>query len=63
MLKEIPKSNKWKISNSTRPELTTKQEQIKELGFTNNQVSQFQKLADNKDIVEQHTPIFKFNLD
>lgn len=53
ILKRIPKAT----TNHKNKNLTTgansKLEQVKELGFSNKQVSQFQKLAENKDIVEQ----------
>lgn len=52
MLKEIPKApaNQYTSANSTEAE-KPKTETIKELGFSKDQVSQFQRMADHEEIV------------
>lgn len=55
MLKEIPKTsggtNQYnKEEKSTKVE-KSKNETIKELGFSRDQVSQFQRMADHEDVV------------
>ena len=47
LLKEIPKA---KNQYALDPVDKGKQETVKEMGFSNKQVSQFQRLADNKEI-------------
>ena len=44
---------KIKIRSAANFDLPTKQEAIKELGFNKDQVSRFETLAANKDLVEQ----------
>lgn len=54
MLKEIPKANanQYKSATSTQNE-KAKTETVAELGFSKDQVSQFQRMAEHEDIVEQ----------
>ena len=53
LLKEIPKASGNYSEINHVDNSTSKQETVKEMGFSNKQVSQFQRLADNKEIVEQ----------
>jgi hypothetical protein len=57
ILAAMPKAqgqrNDLKLSNNSVTKLDTKEQAIKELGFDKMQVSRFQTLAENKDIVEQ----------
>ena len=56
MLREIPTKtgNQYKSANSTKNEIArSKTETTKELGFTKDQVSQFQRMADHEDVVKQ----------
>lgn len=55
MLKEIPKATPNNNAfHENRPDtnfVKPKAEAVKELGFTRDQVSQFQRMADHEDIV------------
>ena len=52
-LKKIPKASGNYSKNTHRGNFTLKEETVKELGFSNKQVSQFQILDDNRNIIEQ----------
>jgi phage N-6-adenine-methyltransferase len=61
MLKEIPKDTSFHgnqhkgnvVMSSTSDNTKTKETVAKELGFTRNQVSQFQRMADHEDVVQK----------
>lgn len=55
ILSSLPKAQgaRTELSNTTVTKLNTKESAVKELGFDKMQVSRFQTLAENKDIVEQ----------